>query len=119
VTSFLEIAQLANGDVVLREVREDTDEAVEEAVGSPVVATVAEPGATIALPDAAPDSTAIEESPAEPLLRIRFSRAVQDMLGGELVDVAEAMIDAAADFLDGESRSLEDGAESGEPPIVH
>lgn len=33
----------------------------------------------------------------EPLLRIRFSRELQDMLGEDLVPVAEAMIEAATD----------------------
>ena len=35
----------------------------------------------------------------EPLLCISFSDEVRDMLGDELLAVAEAMIDAAAEFL--------------------
>jgi len=57
----LEITELENGDVVLREA-------------------------------SASDSD-------EPLLRISFSDDLRDMLGGDLVSVAEAMIDAATDYL--------------------
>ena len=81
---FLEISQLDNGDVVLKEA---------------------------------------DSEGGQPIVRICFSEAVQDMLGGELVGVAEAMIDAATDFLDG----LDDGpeiegapAEDREPrPVIH
>ncbi|MCZ6711978.1 MAG: hypothetical protein O7B25_16555 [Gammaproteobacteria bacterium] len=67
--STLEISQLANGDVVLR----DPDEE------------------------------------GEPLVQIRFSAEVKDMLGEELVGVAEAMIDAATGFLEGGSPQYHDG----------
>ena len=63
MSTVLEITQLSNGDIVLREA-----EAEAEAGG-------------------------------EPLLCIRFSNEVRDMLGDDLVRVAEAMIDAATDFL--------------------
>jgi hypothetical protein len=33
----------------------------------------------------------------EPLVRLRFSAQMLDMLGDDLLDVAEAMLDAAAD----------------------
>ena len=63
MSTVLEITQLHNGDIVLREAKDE----------------------------------------GEPLLRIRFSDEVRDMLGDELVRVAEAMIDAATEFLGEES----------------
>jgi hypothetical protein len=53
----------------------------------------------------------------EPLVRIRFSRELQDMLGDELVPVAEAMIEAATDQIAGD-----DDADDFAPvitPVVH
>jgi len=47
----------------------------------------------------------------EPMVRIRFSREVRDMLGEDLLSVAEAMIEAATDHIAGD-----DSAE--EPPVV-
>jgi len=75
----LEITELENGDVVLREASaSDAD---------------------------------------EPLLRISFSDDLRDMLGGDLVSVAEAMIDAATDYLIVEP-DLGAGAEPGSPLLV-
>ena len=51
------------------------------------------------------------EDGREPLVRIRFSREVQDMLGEDLLSVAEAMIEAATDHIAGD-----DSPE--EPPVV-
>jgi hypothetical protein len=99
---FLEITQLDNGDVVLREARDEQEET--EAVGVPRLKNI---GAA-----------------AEPLVRIRFSSDVKDMLGDELVGVAEAMIDAATDYLDAESldpdsEEAQQEAESTIPPVIH
>ena len=47
----------------------------------------------------------------EPLVRIRFSRQVRDMLGEDVLRVAEAMIEAATDHIAG-------GDEPDEPPVV-
>lgn len=82
MTTLLEITELANGDVVLREA--DTE----------------------------------SESHAEPLVRIRFSGEVRDMLGKDLVSVAEAMIDAATEYLEADP---EEAAELPDepPPTVH
>jgi hypothetical protein len=83
-TTLLEITELANGDVVLREA--DT-----------------EPGAK-----------------SEPLVRIRFSGEVRDMLGKDLVSVAEAMIDAATEYLEAEPAEAEAADDEDEPPpTVH
>jgi hypothetical protein len=82
--TLLEITELANGDVVLREA--DT-----------------EPGAQ-----------------SEPLVRIRFSDEVRDMLGRDLVSVAEAMIDAATEFLEADAAAVEvPDDEDGEAPTLH
>lgn len=55
----------------------------------------------------------------EPLVRIRFSREIRDMLGEDAVPVAEAMIEAATDQIAGE-REFEDGAaELDPPPVLH
>ena len=51
------------------------------------------------------------EDGREPLVRIRFSREVRDMLGDDLLAVAEAMIEAATDHIAGD-----DSAE--EPPVI-
>lgn len=91
---YLEITQLENGDIVLREAR---DEAADEQI--PIRGGTAVIG---------------RSSEREPLVRISFSDEVRDMLGGELVEVAEAMIDAATDYLGGD-----DEAAGAEPPVVH
>ncbi len=75
---FLEITQLENGDIVLREAGNEADSIDEQ------------------LADRRPPAG--EHAP-DPLVRISFSDEVKDMLGGDLVGVAEAMIDAATDFL--------------------
>ena len=88
MTTVLEITQLDNGDIVLREA---------------------------------------DEEQGEPLVRISFSGEVKDMLGPELISVAEAMIDAATEFLEGEPQSLEHEFEDdvpgldrgGQPPVIH
>ena len=95
---FLEITQLDNGDVVLREAQNDDPEQNE--VGDDSVAKAG--GA----------------ADPEPLVRIRFSNEVKDMLGSELVEVAEAMIDAATDYLGTETIEL--GEESTpSAPVIH
>ena len=78
MSTVLEITQLNNGDVVLREA--DTE--------------------------------------GEPLLKIRFSSELRDMLGEDLVGVAEAMIDAATDFLETDAEVVLD-AVADTPPVVH
>ena len=83
MSTLLEITELANGDVVLREA--DT-----------------EPG-----------------SQSEPLVRIRFSGEVRDMLGKDLVSVAEAMIDAATEYLEAEPDEAEELFDDDPPPVIH
>ena len=51
------------------------------------------------------------EDGREPLVRIRFSREVRDMLGEDLLSVAEAMIEAATDHIAGDDSP-------DEPPVV-
>lgn len=82
MATLLEITELSNGDVVLREA--DT-----EAAGG-----------------------------GEPLVRIRFSGEVRDMLGKDLVSVAEAMIDAATEYLEADSVE-EETADDEPPPTLH
>lgn len=82
MTTLLEITELANGDVVLREA--DTE----------------------------------AESHNEPLVRIRFSGEVRDMLGKDLVSVAEAMIDAATEYLEADADEAEERVDE-IPPTVH
>ncbi len=82
MTTLLEITELANGDVVLREA--DTE----------------------------------AESHNEPLVRIRFSGEVRDMLGKDLVSVAEAMIDAATEYLEADADEAEACVDD-TPPTVH
>lgn len=78
--TVLEIAELQNGDVVLREAG----------------------------------------SRGEPLVRIRFAGEVRDMLGDDLVTVAEAMIEAATDRLSGSDETVdEDAPYDLPPPVVH
>lgn len=85
---FLEITQLENGDIVLREADDDATEQKETSSALNPQNTVRH-GSTAA--------------PREPLLRISFSAEVRNMLGGDLVGVAEAMVDAATDYLGGET----------------
>ena len=132
---FLEITQLENGDIVLREA---DDEATEELEGLEPEQVVL--GAE-AQRDSQPESEQKEASRAlnvqdkgkarhgstarsrEPLVRISFSPEVRDMLGGDLVGVAEAMIDAATDYLGGETIEVdaeEVELESTPPaPVIH
>ena len=78
--TVLEIAELQNGDVVLR-----------EAGGR-----------------------------GEPLVRIRFAGEVRDMLGDDVVNVAEAMIEAATDRLSGEEEETEEETVyEVSPPVLH
>jgi hypothetical protein len=83
MSTLLEITELSNGDVVLREA--DTESNTQN----------------------------------EPLVRIRFSGEVRDMLGKDLVSVAEAMIDAATEFLEAESEETGTETEDETPPIIH
>jgi hypothetical protein len=96
---YLEITQLENGDIVLREAEEEVA-----------------PQQAAALSNA-PSVPAAALRDKEPLVRISFSEEVKDMLGGELVEVAEAMIDAATDFLGGETIELDPDVPT--PPIIH
>jgi hypothetical protein len=82
MSTLLEITELANGDVVLREADTET------------------------------------ETQGEPLVRIRFSGEVRDMLGKDLVSVAEAMIDAATEYLEVEGEEPEESREE-PPPTIH
>lgn len=100
---YLEITQLENGDIVLREAEDD-------------VSSQAQAQGAITLDS--PTSVPIAELKGrEPLVRISFSDEVKDMLGGELVGVAEAMIDAATDFLGGETIEVE--PDTPETPTIH
>lgn len=82
MTTLLEITELANGDVVLREADTEAD------------------------------------AHHEPLVRIRFSGEVRDMLGRDLVSVAEAMIDAATEYLEADPEQPEEPSDES-PPTVH
>lgn len=100
---FLEIMQLENGDIVLREA--DEDDGVDGDTPS---------GMTPADRDPRVGQLRGEPSAREPLVRIRFSNEVREVLGPDLVGVAEAMIDAATDYLgevdDGTSESESEAA---------
>jgi len=107
---FLEISQLENGDIVLREAEDDTPEQNQ----------------TLVQPTDSAKSDPLHGSTArsrEPLVRISFSDEVRDMLGGDMVGVAEAMIDAATDYLGGETVEYdgeEFGSEAAPPtPVIH
>lgn len=92
---FLEITQLENGDIVLRE--------------------------TDGEPESAQEADSNPGKLREPLVRISFSDEVRDMLGEELVGVAEAMIDAATDFLgdDVVDADAELDTEASAAPVIH
>jgi len=130
---FLEITQLENGDIVLREADDETAEPLESLVphqdALATEASRAEPTdsnqedtdlAITAQGRAEHGSTARSR---EPLVRISFSHEVRDMLGDDLVGVAEAMIDAATDYLGGETIEVdaeEMERESTPPaPVIH
>lgn len=65
----------------------------------------------IVLRDAGDSPGPVRGSLREPLVRIRFSREVRDMLGDDVLRVAEAMIEAATDHIAG-------GDEPDEPAVV-
>jgi hypothetical protein len=107
---FLEITQLENGDIVLRE----ADDSEEHADVSP------ERESRTDQPQPAVPLVGISAF-KEPLVRIRFSNEVKTMLGDELVGVAEAMIEAATDFLgteemEGSDPEIEPGPST---PVIH
>ena len=110
---FLEITQLENGDIVLREADEETTEQLEGLEPEQVVIGAGAPGGRQPGSEQKDNATALSTPnkgtarhgstarSREPLVRISFSNEVRDMLGGDLVGVAEAMIDAATDYLGG------------------
>jgi hypothetical protein len=107
---FLEITQLENGDIVLREAEDDTPEQNQTSASL----------ADSKLPDPQHGATALAR---DPLVRISFSPEVREMLGGDMVGVAEAMIDAATDYLGGETVEI-DGEDPGPDsllpaPVIH
>ena len=57
------------------------------------------------------------EDGREPLVRIRFSREVRDMLGEDLLSVAEAMIEAATDHIAGDDSPEEPSVVTS--PVLH
>jgi len=56
------------------------------------------------------------DSNEEPLVLVRFSKRIQDMLGEDSVAIAEAMIEAATDLMD---VSYEDDVELVPGAVVH
>ena len=92
---FLEIIQLDNGDVVLREASDSESE-------SPNPSDIVLGNRTT--------------TDKEPLVRIRFSPEVNEMLGDNAVGVAEAMIDAAAAFLEADPDDQDLAAPA---PVLH
>lgn len=96
---FLEITQLDNGDIVLREARDEDDDITESKASETLV---------------------MKQTAKEPLVRIRFSNEVKDMLGSDVVGVAEAMIDAATDYLGGLEGELdpEDASDLHAPSLL-
>lgn len=103
---YLEITQLENGDIVLREADDHADQRDET--------RAVEPGRL---------KHGITAKDRDPLVRISFSDEVKDMLGSDMVGVAEAMIDAATDYLGGENIEFEGEElemESVPPtPVIH
>lgn len=121
MTTFLEIAQLENGDIVLRETRDHPETADQDTMSAGIdtglLSMEAGDSPHREVSSAQPDDSGISIRLVrrEPLVRIRFSDEVRDLLGSDLVGVAEAMIDAATDYLDGESL----GMEADPAPVVH
>ena len=103
---FLEITQLENGDIVLREAEDDNEDQTDR---SRLRRGAEKHGSTA--------------KRLQPLVRISFSDEVRDMLGGDLVGVAEAMIDAATDCLGGETLEVEaeeaDADRLQPAPVIH
>ncbi len=115
MSTFLEIAQLENGDIVLREAWDEQEAEPESAAAGIFSASTDDSGGTAGGERPAGPSRRLLR---EPLVRIRFSHEVRHLLGNELVGVAEAMIDAATDFLDGGSLESEEGT-TPVVPVIH
>lgn len=121
---FLEITQLENGDIVLREADDETAERLEgiepeqQVIGAEAVAAEG-----LEQKDSLTAHHGSTARVREPLVRISFSPEVRDMLGSDLVGVAEAMIDAATDYLGGETIEMDaDEVEfesSPGAPVIH
>ena len=111
---FLEITQLENGDIVLREADEETAEQLDGLESQQEIRSGEQPATerkdtSHALTNRGPAEAkhGTTARSREPLVRISFSHEVRDMLGGDLVGVAEAMIDAATDYLGGETIEMD------------
>ena len=102
---FLEITQLENGDIVLREADDEAAEKLEagEQEQGLIGATSADQRESDQKDISRPARHGSTARVREPLVRISFSEEVRDMLGDDMVGVAEAMIDAATDYLGGET----------------
>ena len=121
---FLEITQLENGDIVLREADEETAEQLDsrqEVRGAGETDEPREEEQLTNLGQASVQHGTTARS-RDPLVRISFSPEVRNMLGDDLVGVAEAMIDAATDYLGGETIEMDaDDLERETPPapVIH
>jgi hypothetical protein len=121
---FLEITQLDNGDIVLREADDETAEKLEACEGEQVlIGTAADKPESEQEETSRPARHGSTARSREPLVRISFSPEIRDMLGGDLVGVAEAMIDAATDYLGGETVEVEaeelEFNPSPSAPVIH
>ncbi len=101
---ILEILCLENGDVVLVEAADDATDDISDLSKAPVT------------------QSRRTSDVEKPLVSIRFSPEVRDMLGDDSLGVAEAMIEAATAYISGETGfasgdvSLEPVLESGLDP---
>ena len=77
--AFLELVQKADGEVILREGQAEREESQESQGQAPL----------------AQGADALERAEQEPLVRIRFSQAILDMLDADPISLAEVMIEAA------------------------
>ena len=125
---FLEITQLENGDIVLREAEDEAREQLaeleprQEVIGASQGQPVTDQKVNSPTPNTREAKHGATARSREPLVRISFSNEVRDMLGGDLVGVAEAMIDAATDYLGGETIEMDaDELERESPPapVIH
>ena len=121
---FLEITQLENGDIVLREADEETAEQLDsrQEVRGAGETDESREEEQLTNPGQASVQHGTTARSRDPLVRISFSPEVRNMLGDDLVGVAEAMIDAATDYLGGETIEMDaDDLERETPPapVIH
>lgn len=101
--AFLELVQQDDGEIILREGDESSlDERLVDGVDSAETATFDTAGSS---------QSNGHQTPKDPLVRIKFSQAILDMLDADAISLAEVMIEAATRALAEQDDDLDSGGD--------